>query len=156
MYHEREGTWIFPSLLCSELLTSHLSTNFHHSWGSILEAQLRSKRDLYLWTQQMGKWAHGKPRGQDRDGPGAEPRRSCTRGDEQMTGRWRPAFRGRAAFEVRAGWWRQTALKSGTGLRSRLAKRTLHCTWTVLSTDHVFISLLQTPDNADFYEIIFW
>lgn len=81
-----------------------------------MEAPPRSKRHLYLGMQQMGKWAHGKPWGQDRDAPGAEPRRSCTRGVEQMTGRWRPAFRARAAFEVKAGWWRQTALKSGTGL----------------------------------------
>ena len=34
----------------------------HHSWGNILEAQVRSKRGSYLWIHQMGNWVHGRGR----------------------------------------------------------------------------------------------
>lgn len=70
--------------------------------------------------------------------------------DGQMTGRWRPALRGRAAFEVGAGGWR-AALKPGIRLRPRLEKRKLPWTWMALSTDHISLYLpLKTLGNADF------
>lgn len=72
-----------------------------------------------------------------------------------MTDRWRPAPRGGAAFEVRAGW-QSAALKPGIRLRWRLEKRAGHWTWTALSTDPLSLYLpLINSGNADFYEVIF-
>lgn len=75
--------------------------------------------------------------------------------DGPRPGRWRPAVRGRAAFEVRAGW-RRTAPKPGIRQRLRLERRTLPRTWRALSIDYVSLYLpLITLDNADFHEVIF-
>lgn len=68
-----------------------------------MEAQLRSKHDPYLWTHQMGNWAHGKGRGEGCDVLEQSQAAAAGGVDRQTIDRWRPAFRGTAAFAVRAG-----------------------------------------------------
>ena len=55
--------WIFSCLffVLSYWLNICQPTS-HHSWGNILEAQVRSKRGSYLWIHQMGNWVHGRGR----------------------------------------------------------------------------------------------
>ncbi|KAG8517161.1 Major histocompatibility complex class I-related gene protein, partial [Galemys pyrenaicus] len=67
---------------------------------------------------QMGNGAGSKQRGQGCNILEQSHAAAAHRLDGQMTGRWRPAFRDRTAFEVRAGW-RECLFPSRVRLRLR-------------------------------------